>query len=496
MPPTRDATAPRGPRSAASSDEVRDPIRSFILPSHGRTFAAVRHGPGADRPTERAEPLGTRRMQNGESVRFDFEVHVLENGLRVILQPDRAAPLVTAHVMYHVGSKDERRGRTGFAHLFEHLLFQGSEHVPREGHFKYIQDAGGTLNGSTWFDRTNYFETLPANELDLALWLESDRMGWFKPGITQEKLDNQREVVKNERRQSYENRPYGLAFETVLRNAYPEGHPYRHPTIGYMEDIDEASLEDVREFFDLHYGPNNATLVVVGDIDPPVALERVKRWFGDIPARPVPGRVRVPSPLGRGEVREVLPDRVQVPRVYLMFHSPSFNEPGFEATDVLTFLLADGNSSRLRKALVYERQIAAEVSAFTWPTEKVGMCFAVATARPGVDPTSLETAVRDVLDELRTGGATDEELEGAKNRARRSLVGQLASFGDRADSIAHAAVLRGDPAYVNEAFSLYEALDHPAIEGVAAEVLVPERLTAVHVVPGGRPAGAGSEPGS
>ncbi len=431
-------------------------------------------------------------MTSGESVHFEFETHLLDNGLQVILQPDQGAPLVTTHVMYHVGSKDERRGRTGFAHLFEHLLFQGSEHVPREGHFKYIQDAGGTLNGTTWFDRTNYFETLPANELDLALWLESDRMGYFKPGITQEKLDNQREVVKNERRQSYENRPYGLAFETVLRNAYPEGHPYRHPTIGYMEDIDAASLEDVHEFFDLHYGPNNATLVLVGDVEPATALERVKRWFGDIPSRPVPERIVVPSPLGRGETREVLPDRVQVPRVYLMFHSPSFNDPGFEATDVLTFLLADGNSSRLRKALVYERQIAAEVSAFTWPTEKVGMVFAVATARPGVDADALEAAMREVLDELRDGGATDEELEGARNRARRSLVNQLAAFGDRADSLAHAAVLRGNPSYVNESFTLYEELDRPAVEAVAATVLLPERLTAIHVVPAAASGGGGA----
>ena len=207
-------------------------------------------------------------MTTAGSVSLSIEEQQLDNGLRVILQPDPAAPLVTAHVMYHVGSKNERKGRTGFAHLFEHLLFQGSENVPREGHFKHIQDAGGTLNGTTWFDRTNYFETVPSNELDLGLWLESDRMGFFKPGITSEKLENQREVVKNERRQSYENRPYGLAFETVLDEAYPEGHPYRHPTIGYMEDIDAARLEDVHDFFDLYYGPNNATLVLAGDLDP------------------------------------------------------------------------------------------------------------------------------------------------------------------------------------------------------------------------------------
>ena len=198
--------------------------------------------------------------------------------------------------MYHVGSKDERAGRTGFAHLFEHLLFQGSEHVGHDEHFKLIQNAGGTLNGSTWFDRTNYYETLPSCHLDLALWLESDRMGFFAPSITQEKLDNQRAVVKNERLQSYENRPYGLAFETVLQLAYPEGHPYRHPTIGSMKDLDEATLENVHEFFDLYYGPNNAVLVLAGDIDPKDALARADRYFGEIPARPRPDPVAVPEP--------------------------------------------------------------------------------------------------------------------------------------------------------------------------------------------------------
>ncbi|WP_420447088.1 M16 family metallopeptidase [Candidatus Palauibacter sp.] len=414
---------------------------------------------------------------------FDIREHTLDNGLRVVLQPDASAPLVALHVMYHVGSKNERAGRTGFAHLFEHLLFQGSEHVAKEQHFKLVQDAGGTLNGTTWFDRTNYFETLPANELDLGLWLESDRMGFFKPGITQEKLDNQREVVKNERRQSYENRPYGLAFETLLARAYDEGHPYRHPTIGHMPDIDAARLEDVHEFFDLHYGPGNATLVLVGDFDPREALGRVEAWFGEIPARSVAPPPDVSVPACGGERRALLRDRVQMPRVYLMFHSPPWADPDFEAVVTLNYLLADGNSSRFEKTLVYEKQMAADVTSFTWPTESVGMCFIVATARPGVRADDLEREVREVIDDLLDGGIEDAELEGARNRTRRGLLNGRAGFGDRADAIAHAAVLRGDAGYVNDAFTRYGAVTRRDVERVARTVLDPRGLTVLHVVP-------------
>ncbi|MFQ5678485.1 MAG: M16 family metallopeptidase [Gemmatimonadota bacterium] len=410
-----------------------------------------------------------------------FEEHRLDNGLRVILHEDRSSPVVAVHLMYHVGSKDERPGRTGFAHLFEHLLFQGSEHVPRDGHFRYIQEAGGTLNGSTWFDRTNYFETLPANELDLALWLESDRMGWFASSITPEKLDNQREVVKNERRQSYENRPYGLAFENLLAIAYPEGHPYRHPTIGYMEDLDAASLDDVRDFFDRFYGPNNAVLVLAGDL-PTDAIRRVDRWFGEIPPRERPPPVLVPM-AGNGEVRRTLTDRVQVPRVYLLYHSPPFGDPSFEAGDVLTFLLADGKSSRLYRELVYERRIAAEVQAFTWPTERVGMLIVVATARPGVAAGTLEEGIAETLEATRGREPPAEEMEGARNRARRSLVARLDGMGSRADAFAHAAMLRDDPGYVNEAFGRYAAVGGEEVAAVARKLLRAENGAVVYVVP-------------
>ncbi len=420
---------------------------------------------------------------SAEQVHFPYREHVLDNGLRVILHEDRTTPVVAVHVMYHVGSKDERPGRTGFAHLFEHLLFQGSEHVPKGEHFRLVQNAGGTLNGSTWFDRTNYYETLPSNQLELALWLESDRMGFFASSITQEKLDNQRGVVKNERRQSYENRPYGLAFETVLEEAYPEGHPYRHPTIGYMEDLDEATLEDVHDFFRTYYGPDNATLVVAGDVEADEALSKVETWFGDIPGGGEPPRIDVPRVSGRGERSRTLTDAVQVPRVYLMFHAPAYTDPEFEASDILSSLLADGKSSRLHRELVYERGLAGDVSSFTWPTEEVGMLWAVATARPGVEAGELEAAIRETVGELRDGGPGEDEVAGARNRARRSLVGQLNSVGRRADAFAHADVLRDDPDYVNQVFGRYDAVQREEVAGIARRVLRPEDLTVVRVVP-------------
>jgi zinc protease len=392
--------------------------------------------------------------------RFPFEQRTLDNGLQVIVHPDASVPLVATHLMYHVGSRNEPPGSRGFAHLFEHLLFQGSENVPEGEHFSRIQSAGGTLNGTTWFDRTNYYETLPSGDLDLALWLESDRMGFFLPAITQAKLDNQRDVVKNERRQSYENRPYGLAVETMLERAYPEGHPYRHPTIGYMADLDGASLDDVRQWFESWYGPNNAVLVISGAVEPDDAFRRAERWFGEIPARPTPDRGEVPIVLNGKPGEVVVPDRVSVPRVYMMFHAPPFPDPGFEPADVLCSLLAEGRSSRLYRALVYEQRVAADVSAFVWPSE----CVDTAT--------------------------TEIELQGARNRARRQLVRQLDSVTRRADLLAHAAVLRGDAGYINQVFERYEQMPPDEVALSARTLLDPARRSVVHVVPDGSRGGA------
>jgi zinc protease len=362
-------------------------------------------------------------------------------------------------------------------------MFQGSEHVPNEAHFKLIQDAGGTLNGSTWFDRTNYFETLPSNELELGLWLESDRLGWFESAITREKLDNQRDVVKNERRQSYENRPYGLAVETVLRMAYPEGHPYHHPTIGYMEDLDAAGLEDVREFFRTFYRPDNAVLVLVGALEAERGYELADKYFGEIRGSPGTPQLTAPAVPPGSEARDTIYDNVQFPRVYIFHHSPAFGKPGFEAADVLSSVLSDGKSSRLYRKLVYEDRIAQDVSAQVWPTEDCGLSFIVATARPGVEAETLESAILETLDDVRRGTITQREAVGGINRATRELVNAFDGVGSRSDAIATSTTFLGRPEYVNELFPRVQAVTTEAMVQVANEWFVPERRATLYILP-------------
>ncbi len=427
--------------------------------------------------------MGSQARTGEGVVKFEFQERVLDNGLRVVVQEDHTTPVVSVHVMYHVGSKHERAGKTGFAHLFEHLMFQGSEHIADEAHFKYVQNAGGSLNGSTWFDRTNYFESLPANELELGLWLESDRMGFFESAITQEKLDNQRDVVKNERRQSYENRPYGLAVETVLRMAYPEGHPYRHPTIGLMEDLDSAELADVKAFFRKFYTPDNAVLVLAGALEADRGFELADRYFGEIPAGPGAPAVVAPPVAPREEARDQIYDNVQFPRVYLFHHAPALGQPGYEPTHVLSFVLAEGKSSRLYRSLVYEKRIAQDVVAQVWPTEDCGIFFIVATARPGVGADELESAVHESLAEIQAEGLSEREVQGGANRALRELVAHLDGVGTRSDAIATATTFLDRPDYVNELFAKVGSVTPEAATQVANEWLVPERRATLYVLP-------------
>jgi len=384
----------------------------------------------------------------------EVTLHTLQNGLRLVLQADPALPLVAVNLWYHVGSKNERPGRTGFAHLFEHMLFQGSGHVGTNDHFRHIQAVGGVANGSTWYDRTNYYETLPASRLDLGLWLESDRLGFLLDGLTSEKLETQRQVVMNERRQRVDNQPYGRASERLFELLLPEGHPYRWPVIGTMEDIEAATLEDVRAFFSAFYRPGNAVLSLVGDFEPATAHEAVECWFADLPGGPPPTRVRAPLTPLEQPTRDRLGDRVQLSRIYLAFRTESFATGGWWAANLAANVLADGKSSPLVEDLVVRQELAQDVSAYLYPTEEVGIFVVVATARPGIDPERLEARLRTHLNHLTepSPGANapqwnlEPELDRARRRALAALHSELQTVDHRADLLSQYATFFDDPA--------------------------------------------------
>src|SRR5690606_1392532 len=336
-----------------------------------------------------------------------IERHVLDNGLRVVLSRDPRAPLVAVNLWYDVGSRHEKPGKTGFAHLFEHMMFQGSANVEKGQHFSLVQAVGGTLNASTWVDRTNYFETLPGHELELALWLEADRMASLLPAMTQEKLDNQRDVVKNERRYGVDNQPYGSWDEKMQALVYPDGHPYQHSTIGSMEDLSAASLDDVREFFATYYAPNNAVLTVAGDFETDAALALIERHFGPIPPNPTlpPSPDMTVEPAIGRDVRVTVPDQVPLPRIYLAHRVAPFGTDAHDAFDVAADVLGSGRASRLYAALVREQRIAQDVSVFVFPIIGGASMFALwVTARPGVPVDRLESSLLAEIDRLAADG--------------------------------------------------------------------------------------------
>ena len=427
--------------------------------------------------------------RSAADARFPFEERTLDNGLQVIVHPDDTVPLVATHLMYHVGSRNEPPGRRGFAHLFEHLLFQGSENIPEGEHFRRIQAAGGTLNGTTWFDRTNYYETLPSGDLDLAMWLESDRMGFFLPAITQAKLDNQRDVVKNERRQSYENRPYGQATILLEENLYPSDHPYHWPTIGYMEDLSAASYQDVVDFFKSYYGPNNASLVVAGDIDIEETKKLVAKWFSDVPGGPPVPPFEAPTPVLNEEKRIVLEDRVQLPRLYMAWLSPAGLSAGDAEMDVLSSILTYGKNSRLFKRLVYDLQIAQNVFSFQ-NSGRLGSSFLiVATARSGVSLARLEEVIMEEVGRIIQDGPETREVERAVNQAEANFLRRLervGSFGGKADQLNRYYFYTGNPDFFNEDLSRYKALDLTDIQAVAQHYLGSPGRVVLSVVPEGK----------
>jgi zinc protease len=417
-----------------------------------------------------------------------FTRHTLDNGLRVIIHEDHRLPMVAVNLWYHVGSKNERPGRTGFAHLFEHLMFEGSQHYDR-GYFHPLQEAGAALNGSTNPDRTNYWEVVPTNALELALWMESDRMGYLLPALTEQKFEKQRDVVLNERRQNYENRPYGLAAMAMTAALFPPEHPYHWLTIGESADLKAATFEEVRTFFQTYYHPSNASLVVAGDIRTQDALDRVRAYFGEIPPGPKAPPIRATARL-ESEVRLLLEDRVELPRLYLAWHSPAMFTPGDAEMDLVSDLIANGKVSRLYRSLVYERRIATEVMAAQNSRELTGFWQLVATAAPGHHLRELEEAIDVELSKFVDEGPTAAEVERGRAQAEAQFVYRLQTlggFGGKSDQLNAYSVFLDDPGFFERDLARYERVNAHDLHYAAAQHFRKDRRVSLSVVPRGKP---------
>ncbi len=431
-----------------------------------------------------------------EGLAVPHERFVLPNGLTVILHEDHTTPMVAVDVWYHVGSAREKPGRTGFAHLFEHIMFEGSGNVA-EGKFdEWLEAAGGWNNGSTNTDRTNYFEVVPKNALELALFLESDRMGFLLDAMSPAKVDGQRDVVKNERRQSYENRPYGLAWPTLNENLYPADHPYSWPVIGSMEDLTAASYEDVVDFHRTWYAPSNAGLSIAGDIDIEETRRLVERWFGDVAAGPPVGPLDGPPAFFTEEKRLVLEDRVQLPRLYMCWLSPAIFTPGDAELDIAGSALAGGKNSRLYKRLVYDMQIAQDVSAFQSSAELSSEFCIISTARSGHTLSEIEIVIQEELNKLKADGPTERELQRAVNQNEASFLSQMENIFVKADQLNGYNFRTGNPDYFNEDLARYKALEPTDIRAVVQTYLTDNARVILSIVPQGRPELAATRPTS
>ncbi|MCX6169654.1 MAG: pitrilysin family protein [Ignavibacteriales bacterium] len=419
-------------------------------------------------------------------IKVPYTRYVLPNGLNVILHEDHTTPTITVNTWFHVGSAYEKPGRTGFAHLFEHLMFMGSGHVP-DGQFdKLLESAGGENNASTNEDRTNYFEDIPSNALELALYLDSDRMGFLVDAMTPQSVDAQRAVVKNERRQSYENRPYGLSEETILKNLYPPTHPYSWPVIGSMTDLSAATYDDVVEFFRTYYVPNNASLVIAGDINPKETLKLVEKWFNGIPSgKPVPPQNPAEVKLNEEKI-VVLEDRVQLPRLYMAWITPKMYAPGDAELDVLASILTDGKNSRLYQKLVYEMQIAQDVRAFQSSGKLSSQFELVATARSGHTLEELKNVIQSEIDKIKNEAPKERELQRVVNQVEASFLDRLESPAQKADMLNSFFYFTNNPDYANENLSRYKALSVDDIQ-TAAQIYLPDNGRVIlSIVPKGK----------
>jgi len=432
-----------------------------------------------------------------EPVALPFAKQQLANGLDVIVHEDHHVPIVAVNIWYHVGSKNERPGQTGFAHLFEHLMFEGSAHHDT-GYFPPLQRAGGVLNGSTNADRTNYWEVVPTSAIDLALWLESDRMGYLLPALTPQRFETQRDVVLNERRQNYENRPYGLAVMAIMAALYPEDHPYHWMTIGAADDLRAMRLDDVQSFLRTYYHPSNASLALAGDIEAARAFDLADGYFGGLPPGTRPAPVRATAAIDR-EVRLLLEDRVELPRIYMAWHSPAMFAGDDAEMDLLGDLLANGKTSRLYRTLVYERRVALDVAAYQNSRELSGFFLLVATAAPGQHPADLAALIDIALQQVSDEGPSEAEMERALAQAEAHFMFRLQTvggFGGKSDQLNAYNVFRGDPGFFGADVARYRAATRDSVREAARRMLGVDRRVVLTVVPRGRPelAIAGSEP--
>jgi len=422
-------------------------------------------------------------------INIKYEKFTLPNGLTVILHEDHAIPVATCNIWYHVGSGREKPGRTGFAHLFEHIMFEGSGHVPVGKFDEWLEAAGGDNNGSTTSDRTNYWENIPSNALEMALFLESDRMGYLLDAMTPAKVDAQRDVVKNERRQSYENRPYGMASIVIDENLFPPDHPYHWPTIGSMEDLSAASYDDVVDFFKKYYTPANSSLVIAGDIDPGKTRATVEKWFRDIPtAKPI-APLMEPVAFIQEEKRIMIEDKVQLPRLYINWLTPRRFSPGDAELDVVASILAGGKNSRLYKRLVYDLQMAQDVSAYQESNSLISTFSVVVTARSGYTLSQVEKIVREEVNKLKNEAPSEREVQRVVNQYEAGFLDRLervGGFGGKADQLNGYFTNTGNPDYFNEDLSRYRALSPGDIAVVAQTYLRDDGDVVLSVVPQGK----------
>jgi zinc protease len=410
----------------------------------------------------------------------------LANGLHVILHRDTSVPTVAVNVWYHVGSGSEKPGRTGFAHLFEHLMFEGSKNVPEGAFDSWLEAAGGSNNGSTNVDRTNYYIDIPSSALELALFVESDRMGYLLDTMTPARVDGQRDVVKNERRQGVENQPYGQAFLTLFELLYPKTHPYSWPTIGSMEDLSAATHTDVVDFFKTYYAPNNASLVIAGDIDIDQTRKLVEKWFSEIPRGPAVPPIAPPAAALTEVKKHTLTDRVQLPRLYLAWHTPAAYAPGDAAMDLAAGLLTGGKNARLYRRLVYDLQIAQDVAAFQ-QSQALGSVFLImATARPGQTLEKIKAVIDEELEALRSKPADEREMTRTLNQVEANFyrgMERVGGFGGKADQLNSYYTRTGMPDFFEEDLSRYRALSAEDIRSAVNRYLPSDKRVELSVVP-------------